>query len=316
MIKRRHLCIGLASPLLSIGQGAAYAQTRTSTMVVPYPPGGSTDLLGRAFTDALSQEMGDKYIVENRPGANGIVGATAVAKAPPDGHTLLYAYGNLLLNQEFMMKDQSFRTLEMLTPIVQTAVVQAVIVAAANHPAADLREFIAMARQNPGKYSYAYYGDLAVPSVVSEADINLLRVPYKGGMPGMIDVAAGTADIIYSSVAQAQPMLRAGKLKALGVSGNSRLSEWPNVPTIKEILPGYSAADYQVVFGPRNLPPATLDKLIKHSKTVLGSQSLKKYFLDRGAVIDDLSGSELRAFMEKDRARIGKVVKAAGILPE
>jgi tripartite-type tricarboxylate transporter receptor subunit TctC len=318
MANRRNFCLGLAAaPLLATRPETALAQDkRQLSMVIPYTPGGSTDLLGRMFADALSGQLGEKIIVENRPGANGTLGVAQVAAAAADGRTLLYTFGNLMLNQEFMMKDLRLRALESLVPVARTCIVQAVIVAGVNFQANDLREFIAMAKRSPAKHTYGYYGDLGIAAVAAEAGIDLLRVPYKGGMPGMVDVAAGVVDIITSSVAQAGPMLRGGKLKALAVTGDQRLAEWPNVPTVKEILPNYRALDYQVVMVPTATPRPMIDQLWQHMNAVLANADFRRSFMERGALVSNLRPDELRAFMDEDRAAISKAMKAARIEPE
>lgn len=319
MLDRRQFGMGVAAGAMLAGTGAAWAQTesrRQATMVVPYTPGGSTDVLGRLFTDAFSTQAGEKYILENRPGASGTLGASQVAAAPGDGRTLLYCYGNLLLNQEFMMKDARLKVLDVLTPVTRTCIIQAVILAAPGFPANNLREFIALAKKSPGKHSYAYYGDLGIASMAAEADISLLRVPYKGGVPGMVDVAAGTVDIITSSLAQALPLMRGGKLKVLAVYGDERLPEWPNVTTVKEVLPNYRSLDYQVVMAPRSTPANVLAQLAQRSNAALANPEFRRGFLERGAIVAPMRPEEVRAFMEADRVQIERVVKAAGITPE
>ncbi len=285
-------------------------------MVVPYTPGGSTDILGRLFADAFSAQAGEKYILENRPGANGMLGSAYVAAAPPDGRTLMYTYGNLMLNQEFLMKENRLQPLRDLVPVTRACLIQAVIVAAPSFPASNLRQLLDMARKSPGKHSYAYYGDLGIAAVAAEADVQLLRVPYKGGVPGMIDVAAGTVDIITSSLAQAAPLLKAGKLKALAVYGDERLREWPDVPTVKEALPNFRAVDYQVVMAPKGTSGAVLAQLSQRARAALAGAEIRQAFLERGAIVAPLSPEETLAFMETDREQLAKVVKAAKILPE
>lgn len=285
-------------------------------MVVPYTPGGSTDILGRLFTDAFSAKAGEKYIVENRPGASSMLGSAYVSSSPPDGRTLMYTYGNLMLNQEFLMKENRLLPLRDLVPVTRTCIIQAVIVAAPSFPANNLRQLLEMARKNPGKHTYAYYGDLGIASVAAEADVQLLRVPYKGGVPGMTDVMAGTVDIITSSLAQAQPMLKAGKLKALAVYGDERLHEWPDVPAVKEVLPNFRALDYQVVMAPKGTQGAVLAQLAQRAKAALAGAEIRQAFLERGAIVAPMSPEETLAFMESDRAQLAKVVKAAKILPE
>lgn len=314
---RRSFSTGLVASAALAASGLAHSQaSRQPTMVVPYTPGGSTDILGRLFTEAFSAQAGEKYIVENRPGAGSMLGTAFVSSAPPDGRTLMYTYGNLMLNQEFLMKENRVQPLRDLVPVTRACIIQAVIVASPSFPAANLREFIEMARKAPGKHSYAYYGDLGIAAVAAEAGVQLLRVPYKGGAPGMMDVAAGTVDIITSSLAQAQSMLRAGKLKALAVYGDERLREWPNVPTVKEVLPDFRALDYQVVMAPKGTQGAVLAQLAKSAHAALSGAEIRQAFLDRGAIVAPMSPEETLAFMESDRAQLAKVVKAAKILPE
>ncbi len=314
---RRKLCLAMAgAPLLASQAGRALAQSRAFSVVVPYTPGGSTDLLGRLFAEGLSHQVNEKVIVENRPGANGTLGAAYVAGTPGDGRTLLYTFGNLMLNQEYMMKDLRFHAMDQLVPVARTCITQAVILAKADSPVNDLRDFIALAKRAPGKQTFAYYGDLGILAMAAEAGIDLLRIPYKGGLPGMIDVAAGNVDIITSTVAQAAPMMRGGKVKAIAVFGDDRLSEWPNVPTIKEILPNYKAVDYQVVMAPKSTPKPVLDQLAARINAVLNSPEVRKGFLDKGAIVSPMKPDELRAFMDADLANIGRIIKAAGIQPE
>lgn len=294
----------------------ARAQVAARRMVIPYPPGGSTDLLGRLYADALGNRIGDKFVVENRPGANGTLAAQQVATAAPDGRTLCYTFGNLLLNQQHLMKNPGVNPLVDMVPVARTAVIDAAFVASIDSPYKDLGELIAAARRTPGKLSYAFYGDMAAASVAALAAIDLIRVPYKGGMPGMLDVAGGRVDFIYSSIAQAGPMLKGGKLKALAVAGDQRLPDFPNAPTVKELLPKYRAVDYQVVLAPKGTPAAIAEELAARSAAALEAEDVKRQFRERGSAVAPMGPAELLAFMTEDLAAIGAACKAAGILPE
>lgn len=314
---RRGLVCGLAAwPLLQATPLVARAQVAQRRMVIPYPPGGSTDLLGRLFADALGNRLGDKFVVENRPGANGTLAAQQVATAPPDGRSLLYTFGNLLLNQQFLMKNPGVNPITDMVPVTRTAVIDAAFVAPIDSPYKDLGELVEAARRSPGKLTYAYYGDLAAASVAALANIDLVRVPYKGGMPGMLDVAGGRVDFIYSSIAQAGPMLRSGKLKALAVAGDQRLPDFPNAPTVKEIVPKYRAVDYQVLLAPKGTPRAIVDDLYAKSSAALEAEEVKRQFQERGSRAAPMRPDELLAFMQEDLAAIGAACKAAGITAE
>jgi len=318
MINRRNLVLAAtAAPLLAGTATSALAQEqRQLTMVVPYTPGGSADIFARLFSQALGKELNETIIVQNRPGAGGTLGASHVAGLPPDGRTLLYTLGNLLINQEFLIKDVRFRPMESLVPVARTCIVQVVIVTRPDFPGNDLREFIAMARRSPGKYSFAYYGDLGIPSMAAEAGIDILRVPYKGGAPALIDTASGITDILASSLTQALPLLKGGKLKVLAVSTEERIADMPNVPTVREVVPGYRAIDYQAFFVPKATPRPVIDKLWQATSRVLASTEFRRTAEERGALVQPMGPDEIRAFMEIDYANTRKTVAKAGIQPE
>lgn len=318
MPTRRNFSLTLAAAAWMAAPFQAHAQgsRRPMTVVVPYASGGSTDILARVLATALGTQTGETVIVENRPGGGGTIGASYVAGLPPDGRTLLYTPGPTLLNQEFLLKGVAFRPLQALVPLAKTCDVQVAIVAAAGHPAGDLSEFIAMAARNPKKHSFAYYGDLGVVSMAAEAGIDLIRVPYKGGAPGLVDVAAGNVDIIASSLTQALPMLQGGKLKLLAIMGEKRMAEYPNVRTVKEVLPRFRAVEYQGIFLPADTPKSVVDPLWKSVSAVLNSPEYRRTLSERGAVADPLGPEDFKRFLLADHANIKKVVEAAGIQPE
>lgn len=289
---------------------------RPLTLVVPYPPGGATDIFGRLYAEALGTEVGEKVIVENRAGANGGVGLQFVANAPPDGRTMAYAYGNLSIAQELSMKQPPVRIMEDLAPVVRTIVTQGFIVTAASSPWKHLGEFIEAARREPGRYSYADYGELTIGSLVSVTNIDLLRVPYKGGVPGMVDVIAGQVHVIASSAAQSLPSIRSGKLRILAISSEERIAEFPTVPTVRELVPGYRTLNYQGVFVPRATPSAIVDALYERSIAALNRPEVLRDVGDRYASISTMRPAEFRAFMAADAAGIAAVLKAAGITPQ
>lgn len=319
MASRRHFTTWLAAAGCAFGPGRVLAQTgrRPITLVVPYPPGGATDALGRVFARALGSVLGETVIVENRPGANGITGAAHVAGAAPDGRTLLYGVGNLMLNQEFMLKSVQLSPLRDLTPVALVCAFKEVILAAAGHPASDLREFVALARRNPGRHSFAFYGDLGISAMAAGAAIELIRIPYKGGGPGLVDTAAGHVDIYFGTLAQSKPLLRAGKVKLLAVTTAERLEEFPEVPTVDEVVPGFGAlVDYHGLFLPRGAPAEVVETIWAATSRVLASPEFRQAVVERDAFFQVLGPVEFAAYMRKDRASIEKIVGAAGIRPE
>ncbi|MGE0797667.1 MAG: Bug family tripartite tricarboxylate transporter substrate binding protein [Lautropia sp.] len=318
MTTRRNFTLGLCAVASAAGTARAQAQTsrRYLTLVIPYPPGGSTDILGRMFAAALGNQLGESVIVENRAGASGVTGASHVAGMPADGRTILLGVGNLMLNQEFLLKDNRFSPLQALQPVARISTIQTGIFAAASHPARDLREFLAMAGRKPGAHSFAYYGDLGVPAMAVEAKIQLLRVPYKGGAPALLDVAAGNVDILLSSLAQAMPLVKAGKLKLLAPSTAERSAEFPDLPTVKELVPGFAAIDYNGIFVPRATPPDTVDALWQAASRVVANDDFRRAIAERGFVAAPLAPGDFEAFLRRDQDNIRKTVLAAGIQPE
>lgn len=317
--QRRAICAGLAvTPLLAALGSNARAQTsrRAFTLVIPYPPGGATDIFGRFYAEALGAVIGEKIVVENRAGANGAIGLAQVANSLPDGRTLAYTYGNLALAQFHSMKSSPLNVLRDLVPVIRTVVTQGIIVTSPDSPFKDLSEFIAQARRSPGTLTYADYGELTIGALIRAAGIELVRVPYRGGVPGMVDVMGGQVNIIASSAAQVLPNLRAGKLKALAISSEHPIPEFPNVRTVRELLPNYQTLNYQGVFAPKGTPRAIVDELYERSFTALSKPEVRKSFSDRYATVSTMRPDELRAFMEADSANIAAVLKAAGIVPE
>lgn len=317
MLNRRNFNLALSSSALALStQGMAQSSKRPISIVVAYPPGGSSDIIARILAVELGAKLGETVIVENRAGGNGTIGAAYVAGMPPDGRTMLYTLGNLMLNQEFLLQGVKFRAIDSLTPVGKTCDLRVAIVSSASHPAKDLREFISMASANPGKHSFAFYGDLGVVSMAIEAGIELLRVPYKGGPPGLVDVAAGNVDIIASSLTQAMPLVQSGKLKVLGVMTAKRWTEYPSAPTVLEILPKYKAIDYQGFFLPSNAPKVVVDTLWTAVSGILANPEVSKRLVERGAILDLQGPEEFKRFFHADRDNIKRIVEMAKIQPE
>ncbi|GAA5235064.1 tripartite tricarboxylate transporter substrate binding protein [Verticiella sediminum] len=316
--RRRLLGAALGIPMIQGLPRAVSAQgtLRPLSIIVPYPPGGGGDINGRFYADRMSRQLGEKVVVENRPGANGTLGASHVMSAPPDGRTLLFTYGNLLLNQQFLMKEPGVDPIQDLVPITRMGMQTSLITTRADSPVNNLRDFIALARDAPGKYTYAYYGDLALAALIAGAGLDMVRVPYKGGVPGMMDVAAGRVDIIWSSIIQSIPMLKSGRLKVLAVSGEKRLPEWPDAPLVSEIVSDYRLSDYTVVLAPKGTPREVADSLYEQSATALSTDEARQRLQEMGSVLGLLRPEALLAYMREDYAALAAAAKAAGIQPE
>ncbi len=318
MPTRRNFSIALAAApwMLSSSQVKAQSSRRQMTVVVGYAPGAGTDLLARVFANGLAAQIGESVVVENRLGAGGTIGASYVAGMPADGRTLLYTACNTLLSQEFLLKEVKFRTLQALMPLAKTCDVQAAIVTAASHPANSLSEFIAMATRSPRQHSFAHYGDLGLISMAAEAGVELIRVPYKGGAPGLVDVLSGRVDIIVSSQTTVLPMVKAGKLKLLAVMGEKRWPEYPNVSTVKEVLPNFKFTEFQGVLVPADTPKAVADPLLKLISAVISTPEYRRSLSEQGAIADPMGPDDFRRLLVAHRGNIQKIVEASGIQPE
>jgi tripartite-type tricarboxylate transporter receptor subunit TctC len=289
---------------------------RQMTLVVPYAAGGGTDLFGRFFAEQLGTQSGSRVIVENRAGASGAIGLQHVAGSPPDGRTLAYTYGNLALLQLHSMKNPPVNILKDLTPVIRTVTTQAFVLVGGNSKWSSLKDLIDDARRNPGKYTYADYGELTMAAIMAATGIQLTRVPYKGGGPAQVDVIAGNVDIVSNAAAQTVPNIRAGKLKALAVTEAPRMPEFPDVPMIREVIPGYKLTSYQGIFAPRDTPAAVLEEIHGQVAAVLAKPEVQREIAARYASPAPMRPAEFRAFMEEDSANVASILRVAGIQPQ
>src|ERR1700728_2989819 len=261
-------CLAIvAASAVAPGAKAADYPTRPIKLVVPYPPGGPTDILARVVADFLGKDLKQATLVENRPGAQGAIGAEAVARADPDGYTLLVAAGSMIVLNPLLYKKLSydpardFRMLALLTDFPLMMEVHPSV------PAKTIAEFVAYARQNPGKLNFGSAGTGGTIHLAGEmfkrmAGIEMTHVPYKGAAPALTDLLAGNIQVMFDSVTTALPPVRSGRLRALGISSAQRLLDLPDVPTIAESgYPDYLVSVWYGVAAPANLPDDVARKL-------------------------------------------------------
>jgi len=314
--------------LLAAGAGigtAAYSQSwpaRPVRIVVPFPPGNGTDILARLMAPKMTQALGQPVLVENRGGANGMIGAEAVAHAVPDGYTILFTLPSTHVTSIFLSKNLPYDPVRDFTPI--TAAVEPVTVMIVNPsvPASSVKELIAYAKAHPGKLDYSSPGIGAVFHMSGElfklgAGVDIVHVPYKGASPALAGVIAGEVSIGFNSLASVLPHMRSGKVKVLAVLEANRYPGLPQVPSIGEFVPGFEKpASWFGLFGPAALPAPVLARL--HEEIV---KSLKER--DVSSKIDELAMSAVANTPEQFSAMIragieqyGRLIKAAGIQPE
>jgi tripartite-type tricarboxylate transporter receptor subunit TctC len=305
---------------LSLAAGAAPAQvpSRPVTLIVPIPPGGAPDIAARVVGRKLEEALGQPVVVENRAGANGNIAAELVAKAPPDGNTLgLLADSQVTINPHLYGR-MPIDTLRDLLPVHTVGMNQFVLAVNARLPVKDFQEFIELARKSNPPLAYASGGNgsqhhLTMEMLKQRAGIDLLHVPYKGGAPAASAAVAGEVAAMWAGSSNV-PQMKAGRLKALAVSGARRSALYPELPTIGEFYPGFENSIWLGLFGPAGIPEATLSRLRSEIKRALESPEVKEKLNAAGGLEPFITTpEEFSALVRRDHAKYAKVVKDLGI---
>ena len=311
----------LASLLLA---GAACAQSypnRPVKVIVPWPPGQATDIAARVVAEKLQVALGQPFVIENRPGAGGAIGTDVVAKSAPDGYTLLAASAGPISIMPNLQKIP-YDPLKDFAPVSLIALVPFVLVTHPSFPASDLKGFIANVRANPGKYSFSSSGTAASAYMItalfnSMAQLEAQHVPYKGTAPAITDIIGGQITYTVETVAATLGHVKAGRLKAYGVSFAQRSSAMPDVPTIAEAaLPGYDIGAWIGYAAPAGTPREALNRLAAEMQKIAQAPDIKERYLTLG--LDPVSSTpeEMAVFMRQQQERYGSIIKAQGIKAE
>ncbi|MEY4599046.1 MAG: hypothetical protein RLZZ445_1843 [Pseudomonadota bacterium] len=310
---------GLVFTGLSVAQPVA-AQSypaKPVRIVVPYPPGGVTDILTRIVGQKLTETWRQQVIIDNRAGGSGNIGAELVVRSPADGYTLLSASTVHTVNPSLYAK-LSYDPLKDFTPITLMAQVANVLVVHPSLPVKSVKEFIAFARQRPGQLHYSSAGNGSAPHLTAElfkmkTGINLVHVPYKGAAPAMSDLLAGHVVLTFATAPSGVPPVQQGKLRALGVSGASRMAALPDVPTIAEAgVPGYEAVGWNGLVGPAGLPPAIVGAINVEVGRILKAPDIHKRLVDLGVEPRISTAGEFSTFLKDEVTQWAKVVKESG----
>jgi tripartite-type tricarboxylate transporter receptor subunit TctC len=311
--------------VLTVALPDALAQSsypdRPIRIVVPNAPGGTVDMLARLVAQGLSERLGRQVVVDNRPGAGTIIGSEIVAKAPPDGYTLLMSVSTLAVNPA-IYKKMPYDALRDFAPITQTAFVPNLFVVHPSVPAKSVKEMIALAKARPGEILYASSGQGTNPHLTMElfasmAQIRMIHVPYKGGTPAFIDLIAGRVAIMATNLASIMPYVRSGKLRALGVTSARRAAAAPDIPTIAEAgLPGYESVQWYGLLAPAGTPRDIIARLHRESAVTLRVLDNRARLASDGVEVVESSPEEFAVFLKAETVKMAKVVKAAGIQPE
>lgn len=325
MPTRRQALIALAAACAAGTSGSAFAQpwpARPIRMVVPFPPGSSPDLIARIVTEKLATALGQPVLVENRPGAGGNIGTGMVARAAPDGYTLLFTINGPLVTAPTLSRNLNYDPFRQLAPVTLVATSPNVLVVDARLPVHNLREFVALARSRPGELNYGSPGNgsashLAMEQLKAVAGIDLQHVPYPGFPQITTAMVGGQVQAGFMVPAIAMPQVNAGKLRMLAVTTTGRTAVLPSVPTVAESgYPGFEAISWQAVLAPAGTPQAVIDRLYRELVAIIGSADVRdkmraQYFVPAGT-----APASLRQTMVSEKARWDKVIRAAGVQPE
>ncbi|MCK9509666.1 MAG: tripartite tricarboxylate transporter substrate binding protein [Pigmentiphaga sp.] len=311
-------CIAMATPALV---QAAYPD-RPVRLIVPYPPGASTDTIARLVAEHMSKTLGQPIVVENRGGASGTIGSTTVAHAAPDGYTFGMGTDGSHATSPHLMKAKPYDPIRDFTPITMAVKNILVLVANNDFPPKNVAELVTYAKEHPEQQlSYGSSG-LASPHFLAGAllgqmtDIDFIHVPYKGGSQAVVDVLGGQIPLAFSSMATVEPQIRSGKLKALGVTERERYSGTPDIPAIAESLPGFEMDSWLAFFGPANMNPEALEKLNSALVAAINDPAIREQLLAAGMVPVANSPREFAEILKADVAKRGKLIQEAGIEPQ
>ena len=313
----------MISMLLIAGPAAAQNYPEKPVrMVVPFPAGGAADIVARQVAQGLSGLFGTQFIVDNRAGAGGVIGAENVARAPADGHVLLFASSSALSIGPHIAAKVPYDVLRDFTPIVLVGFAPNVLVVHPSVPARSVKELIAVAKAKPGALNFASNGAGTLSHLTAElfmqrAGITMVHVPYKGAAPATIDTMAGNVSLLFAAYPSVSAQERAGRLRALAVTSAKRAEIAPNLPTVAEAaLPGFESSQWWGLYGPAKLPPSIVNRLNAESNKVLKTPEVVKRLAADGAQPGGGTPQELAAYHKADYEKWAKVVKAAGIKPE
>jgi tripartite-type tricarboxylate transporter receptor subunit TctC len=314
-----------AALVLSNPLDPAHAQTypsRAITLVIPFAPGGSTSIVGRGIADKMSELLGEKVVVDNRPGAGGTVGTKAVAKSDPDGYTLLLGYTGTLAIGPSLYKNAGYDPRKDFAPIGLIGNAPNSLVVHPSFPAKTIAELIAYAKANPGKVNFGSAGAGTVSHITGEyfaasAGIKLVHIPYKGTGPALTDLLGGHIPMAFAPIPASHPSVSAGLLRALAVTSTTRSSLLPDVPTISEsALPGFDASLYYGLAAPAGTPRPIIDRLNKELRAALASDEVRKQLTQDGTEITPGTPEDYAAFIDKDEKKWSQLVKASGVEQE
>jgi tripartite-type tricarboxylate transporter receptor subunit TctC len=314
--------VALLAGALTFCPVAALAQAWPSKpirVIVPFPPGGGVDYIGRIVGKGLSERLGQQVVIDNRAGASAIIGMELLKGSAPDGYTIAAASAGPLVINPHIFAKLPYDSLRDLTPISNMCTFPYLLVTHPSLPVKNVKELIALARARPGEITYSSPGTgngqhLATALFVSMAKVNILHIPYKGNAPSVVAVVSGEAQLTHSSIPSMLPHVRAGRVRALGVATAQRIPSLPEFPTVAEAgLPGFEAFGWAGMVGPANMPGDVVQRLNRAIVDTLKQKDIIQRMLSDGALPTTTSAEEFAAYMKSELKKWGDVVKLANV---
>ncbi len=314
MQRRMLLAAGLAMPMVARGQAAW--PNRPIRMMIPWPPGGTTDILGRLIAPPLAQLLGQPVVVENKGGASGAIGTIEMLRTPPDGHSFAIVTSTLV--SAALITRQPYHPVNDVTPIMHLCNTPNILAVHPGLPVNSVPELIAYAKANPGRLSFGSPGIGSAVHISGEmfklmTGTDMVHVPYRGGGPALADLVGGQIQLMFGNGSSTLPFVRQGLVRPLGVTSARRQSFLPDVPAIGEFVPGFDVVEWYAVIGPQAMPPAITGRLAAALLQVVGSAESRAKILDMGSEITGGTPAEFAAFLRADLEKIDRLVKTAGI---
>ena len=309
--------VALCAPIAT--QAQTYP-TRTVRVVVPTAPGAGSDTQARLIAKRFTESMGQPFVVDNRAGASGVIGAELVARAPADGYTLLFGTAQIPVSM-LLLKKAPFDFARDLAPISQVSFAAQVLMVHPSVPARSVPELVALAKKNPGKLNAGSSGNgtanhMAIEMLKLAAGISVTHVPYRSGAPSIAALIGGETDFAFSGAVTALPHVRSGKVRGLAVTSTRRISAAPNLPTLDSFYPGYDSANWYALFAPAGTPAAVINKLHAETVSALKAPEIRDFMTGEGAELVGSTPAELGAYLRREIERYGRVIKAANIKGE
>jgi tripartite-type tricarboxylate transporter receptor subunit TctC len=311
--------LGTLAAFIVLACGAAWGQsypTKPVRVIIVFPPGGATDIVGRIVFQKVGEQLGHQFIIDNRPGASGTLGASIVAKSPPDGYTLM-VYSTTLIANAHMYKKLPYDTMKDFIGLSPVAQLIGMLAVHPSMPVRGIKDLVALAKKRPGEISYGTAGvgafqHLATSLFANMADIDIVHVPYKGGGPASIGTAAGEVQMILTPVSEVLPHLKAKRLRPIAVSSEKRTAQFPDTPTIGETVKGYEFTSWMGTFAPAGTPRAIAEKLNAELKKAVADPAVASNLSSQSLLPMHMTLDEFAKQMRVEYDRYAHIVKISG----